>query len=371
MRRVGWKNSIRAVVAVAVAAVVAVGAPSAAGAGGKRELKVMTQNLYLGSSLAPALGATTQPQLLAAVATIYDTVVKTDFRLRAKAIADEILAEHPDIIGLEEVSNWIVQRTNAGPDLSYDFLQILQTELKVRELDYTVAKISNNANIGPVPLFYSQGDCRIIPAPPTLPDCAVTLRDRDVILVNADNTALTWSNATADNFDAQEFLPVPQAPGQPPVLVSFNRGWASIEASLDGAKFRFVVSHLEVADFVTTQEAQARELVKGPLQTLRPVVLVGDFNSAADGSTTRSYAILLKALFADAWWTNLRKPGFTCCQAPALDNPTSTLDERVDLVLVRLALPTSAKLVGDTPIQPKQPIWASDHAGVVATVLLF
>jgi endonuclease/exonuclease/phosphatase family metal-dependent hydrolase len=174
----------------------------------------------------------------------------------------------------------------------------------------------------------------------------------------------------ADNFDAQQFLPLPQPPGQPPVFLSFNRGWASIDASFRGAKFRFVVSHLEVADFRTTQEDQARELVDGPLKTPLPVVLVGDFNSAADGSSTSSYNILVRAFFVDAWWTNGDQPGFTCCQAQALDNATSALDERIDVVLVRLGLPTSAKLVGDSPIRPTQPRWASDHAGVVATVQL-
>jgi endonuclease/exonuclease/phosphatase family metal-dependent hydrolase len=368
MRPVSWKRSVRAAAAVAVAAVVAIGAPSATGAGGTRELKVMTENLYLGSSLAPAISATTPDGLVGAVAVIYGTVVQTNFPVRAAAIADQIAAERPDVIGLEEVSNWIVQRANTGPDLSINFLDILQEQLAARQLDYTVASVSNNANIGPIPLIFPPGNC---PAPPTGPTCQVTLLDRDVILVNNKSARLTWSNPMHDNFDAQEFLDVPQPPGAPPLSVSFNRGWASIDASLDGSKFRFVVSHLEVADFAAIQEDQARELVKGPLRTLRPVVLVGDFNSAADGSTTRSYAILLKALFADAWWTNLRQHGFTCCQAPDLKNATSALNERIDLVLVRLALPTSAKLVGDTPIGATQPIWASDHAAVVATVLLF
>src|SRR4051794_16151881 len=62
---------------------------SAAGkhsAAGKRALTVMTQNLYLGSSLAPALTATDAGSFVAAVAQIYATVQYTNFPARAEAI---------------------------------------------------------------------------------------------------------------------------------------------------------------------------------------------------------------------------------------------------------------------------------------------
>src|SRR5262245_17932815 len=59
---------------------------------GKRDLTVMTQNLYLGSSLNPALEATDLPSFLEAVAQIYATVQFTNFPARAEAIANEIQA---------------------------------------------------------------------------------------------------------------------------------------------------------------------------------------------------------------------------------------------------------------------------------------
>jgi hypothetical protein len=45
----------------------------------RTDLRVMTQNLYLGSSLAPALTATSPTAFVAAVAQIYSTVQYTDF----------------------------------------------------------------------------------------------------------------------------------------------------------------------------------------------------------------------------------------------------------------------------------------------------
>ena len=76
----------------------------------RTDLRVMTQNLYLGSSLAPALTATSPTAFVAAVAQIYSTVQYTDFPARAEAIADEIDANHPDLVGLQEVTNWTTTR---------------------------------------------------------------------------------------------------------------------------------------------------------------------------------------------------------------------------------------------------------------------
>lgn len=74
--------------------------PAADAAEGRRDLVVMTQNLYQGSSLAPVLEATTEDEFLEAVNHVYATVQYTNFPVRAAAIADEIQAKRPDIIGL-------------------------------------------------------------------------------------------------------------------------------------------------------------------------------------------------------------------------------------------------------------------------------
>ena len=141
------------------------------------QLNVMTQNLYLGSSLAPALEAQTPTDFVEGVARIYATVQYTNFPVRAAAIADEILATEPDLVSLQEVSKWMTAGLNPPP--GYDFLAILQSELAARGLSYSVAVVSNNANIGPVPLALPgcvQPDQTIT--------CTVQLEDRDVILVN-------------------------------------------------------------------------------------------------------------------------------------------------------------------------------------------
>jgi endonuclease/exonuclease/phosphatase family metal-dependent hydrolase len=351
---------IRIALVAALALALPVAGTTAAQAQEKRELVVMTQNLYLGSSLAPALEAESDMEFLLAVADIYGTVVATDFPARAEAIADTIDAERPDLIGLQEVSNWVAVRTTAGAPLpNYDFLAILEAELAARGLDYEVAATSDNANIGPAPLVAPPLGCGF----PTF-TCFVTLQDRDVILVNADTAGLEWSDPRDGRFAAQETF------GSPLGQISFDRGWASIEGTYEGKNFTFVNTHLEVEDSPLVQEDQAREFLAGPARG-PAVIAVGDFNSAADGSTTTSYADLTKAWFRDAWSVNPGQAGLTCCQDSDLANPTSELHSRIDLVLTHGAVrPLSAEVVGDTPFQSEPPFWASDHAGVVATVRL-
>jgi len=336
---------------------------------GKRQLTVMTQNLYLGSSLTPAITATTPEAFVQAVAEIYGTAIFTDFPTRAEAIANTIATEKPDLVGLQEVTRWIAQPTIAGPTPpSFDFLAILQAELDERGLDYSVAAVSENADIGPAPLVAPAYGCQ----DPTVPDCVVTLQDRDVILVNEDTPRLVVTSSRSGEYVAQEELALPTGGS-----VSFGRGWATIDAKFQGRKFRFVTTHLEVEDFAATQEAQGQEFLAGPARARRPVIATGDFNSAADPDTTETptttYADLTERWFRDAWDVNPGDPGPTCCQAGTLTNPASQLTIRIDLVLTHGPVwAKSAHVVGDTliPGTGAPPFWASDHAGVVAKLRL-
>jgi endonuclease/exonuclease/phosphatase family metal-dependent hydrolase len=343
-----------------------------------RDLTFMSYNLYLGSSLDPALEASVLPPaqqpaaFVGAVAQIYGTAVFTDFPTRADAIADTIAADEPDVVGLQEVTNWIAQATTPGSSAnppSYDFLQILLAELASRGLDYEVAGVSQNANIGPAPLVAPGFGCLAVqPAP----DCLVTLQDRDVILVNDDTPGLHWHHARSGTYATQQAFPLPGG-----TEVSFGRGWVTIDAKYRGRRFHVANTHLEVSGFPAVQEAQAQEFLAGPAYGRGADIALGDFNSAADGSTTNSYATLTGG-FRDAWAVNPGDPGYTSGQNQTLTNPASLLDQRIDLVLLHGRVrPVEAHVVGDEPFrsqtqppQPPRPIWLSDHAGLVATVRL-
>ena len=332
---------------------------------GRRDLTVMTQNLYLGSSLGPALEAKTPEEFVGAVARIYATVQYTNFPARAQAVANEIDEKAPDLIGLQEVTKW----TTAGvsPPPGYDFLAILQGDLEARGLHYTAASIAHNANIGPAPLVSET--CPVVSGQFT---CSVQLEDRDVILVNADTPGLTWSNPQSGRYATQQAIESPVGP------LSFDRGWASIDAKLKNQPFRFVDTHLETEESPLVQQTQAAEFLAGPAKG-GTIVATGDFNSASDGSTTTSYAQLTApGKFRDSWDESQLGPGNSCCQesslvpqlAPGqLNNSASTLKTRIDLILSRGAARSDgddAELIGDTPFQAEPPFWPSDHAGVVS-----
>ncbi len=337
------------------------------------DLKVMTQNLYLGAPLTPALAATTPAEFVGAVAQIYGTMVATDFPKRAQAIADTIAHERPDLIGLEEVSKWTASPTALAPSAnppSYDFLAILQAALAQRGLHYSVASVSDNADIGPAPLVAPSFGCGV-PSSPTTPQCVVRLQDRDVVLVDDTTRGLDVRHAANGEYTAQQTF-TPPGTSTP---VSFSRGWAAIDAKYAGKRFRFLVTHLETEDFPAVQEAQAREFLAGPAHTRGTVIAVGDFNSAADPATTTqptaTYSLLTKRWFDDAWLEAGHGPGLSCCQNGTLSNPTSELSERIDLVLLHGHVRArNAHLVDDQPISQTPPLWPSDHAGVVARLSL-
>ena len=375
------RHRARLALVTLVAVLVALAAPASVQAGGgspghghgrgHHQVTVMTQNLYLGSSLTPALTATTPDAFVAAVAQIYGTAVFTNFPRRAEAIADTIATEEPDLIGLQEVTKWIAQPLVAGATPpSFDFLTILQSALAKRGLDYRVAVVSQNADIGPAPLVAPGYGCGV-PASPTTPKCVVTLQDRDVILVNGDTHELKVKRTSTGDYVAQQKFQPPGATSP----VSFARGWAAVDASYRGSDFRFLTTHLEVEDFAAVQEAQAAEFLAGPARSRGAVIATGDFNSAADPATTTqptsTYADLTASWFKDAWDVNGNDPGLTCCQNGTLTNPVSGLRIRIDLVLTHGSVRAkSAHLVGDQRIGSTPPLWASDHAGVVAAINL-
>jgi endonuclease/exonuclease/phosphatase family metal-dependent hydrolase len=141
---------------------------------------------------------------------------------------------------------------------------------------------------------------------------------------------------------------------------------------LRGERFRVVATHLE-AFHDQVQMAQAAELLSGPLGSDLPVVLACDCNTPGDGSGSGTYAMLLGAGLSDPW-SELHPddPGYTCCQPQMLDNPVSTLSERIDFVFYRGDISAQrVQLVGDDP-DDRTPtgLWPSDHAGVVARLRL-
>ena len=158
-----------------------------------------------------------------------------------------------------------------------------------------------------------------------------------------------------------------------------SQGWSSVETTVGGQVYRFVVTHLAGQEVPDVQLAQTRELLALLSAETRPTIVVGDFNSDAYGidptRVTPTYGMILAAGYRDAWIEPGREAlGLTCCQQPDLLNARSMFDQRIDFIFTRHlppgTMPVRRDEPGDRPgDRTTSGLWPSDHAGVAATFL--
>jgi hypothetical protein len=326
---------------------------------------VMTRNLYLGADLTPAIVAGTPEALFAAAGQILGEVEHNDFPTRAEGLADEILTEKPDLVGLQEVALWRTAPPNPevltkGPSattVKYDYLQELLGELNAGGTQYEVVVVQNEFD------FEVPADTEGSAAP----DLNGRLTMRDVILKRSGADVETW-NAEGDNFDT--LLPIPILGTPLPV----KRGWTATNASVRGSRpFRFVNTHLEAFE-PHIRASQAAELIEppGPATGTLPVILVGDLNSddnTVTGADQWAYNILTAAGFVDR---STESPMSCCIDDSELGETdggeVADFDHHIDHVLTND--PDGVRLLGSavTGRLPVNGFWDSDHAGVFSSL---
>jgi len=285
----------------------------------KASITVMSRNLYIGASFNPLVGASTMNDISERVATVYGTILSSQFPRRAEAIADEIVGKQPDLVGLQEAPLLVVH-SPGGPSVANppqpravvtDYIQILIDALDRRGTHYAVAAIVNNTDV----------------TAPSATGAMIRLIERDVILVNTDSSPdeLHVSNSQAKNFNARFTVHLGGT------TVPLVRGWCSVDVTVRGKSLRIVSTHLEEELVAHIQFAQVDELLAGPLHTNRPVISLGDFNASGDSTI---YENFLEVGFQDAWsLAHPHDPGVSCCQAEDLLNPASQLNTRIDRIL--------------------------------------
>jgi endonuclease/exonuclease/phosphatase family metal-dependent hydrolase len=343
--------------AVLVTAVVALAVPAAAHAvGKKRNVTLMTRNVYIGTDATRPLSANTLDELLQITTGMFREVEATDFRTRAKALAREIDKANPDLVGLQEVALIRTDTPADGPpslggtpalEPLYDFLEILNRKLRKRGARYEVVRVQEGA------------DAEV----PTTLGFDARATDRDVILAKRTRRVRT-RNKSSDRFERG--LEGSLFGGT--VQFRLDRGWTATGARVGRARFHLVNTHLESADALVRRD-QARELVSvgGPATATKPVVLLGDLNSDDDsvqGNDRLAYGVVTNAGFVSR---STSAP--SCCyQSPTLDDPSERLDHQVDHILVddpRIKLVRSY-VTGTDPRNRIGGLWPSDHAGVVS-----
>jgi endonuclease/exonuclease/phosphatase family metal-dependent hydrolase len=340
--------------ALAAVAVAVLAVPGVASARSDRDVTVMSRNLYLGADIITAASATSLDDEKQRATALFQTVQQTNFPVRAKAIAREIDANDPDLVGLQEVALWrrtpdgVTNSVEDASVVAYDFLGLLQKEIKARGLHYKAAVTQQEADFEvPTSLNY---------------DLRLTMRD--VILVRTGKGAKVKVTKTLKgNYANNLTVNVPSGP------IQSLRGWTAVDAKAGGRSFRFVNTHLE-AYGGELREKQAKELLRGPLASKKKdIILVGDLNSDARDANPEGLAF--KAIRAGGFVDAFKKAPATSGQSEKLDNPTSTLKRYIDHIMSRPALKTvKTKVVGNRPADRISGLWPSDHAGTVATLRL-
>ena len=349
MQRVWGALCLAAVSAV----LLCMSAVSAHGESDKLVVRVMTRNVDAGTDFNYFAGVETEKAFQDAVLATIGEVLQSRIPERAHLLAAEIASAKPDLIALQEVTTW---EFAGGPRL--DQLELLMEALRAARQSYRVAVVQKLSEL-------------------EVPD-AVTFIDHDVILIRADLPPghLEVLGTETHRYDTLMDFPLPG--GAMPIL----RGWIAADGKIRGARFKFVTTHLESAvagipDTADLQLAQARQLVRSLAKTDLPVILAGDFNSdaehtnnyPADNTDTAGY--IAGSAYSDSWQTLHRCcPGYTWLLfwEDTLTGTAVQPLERIDLIFSRGPEVSSVERTGLNPDQSG--LYASDHAGVVATFVL-
>lgn len=329
-------------------------------AAGAPDVTVMTRNLYVGVDLFELFRAGSIDELRRKAGDLLEQTRTHPYSARMDAIAGEIAATRPDVVGIQEASILRTQQPsdfaiNPFPNASdeaVDLLELLTSHLEARGLDYEVAATTVTSDVE-------------VPAAVDEAEIDVRLTDRTALLVRRN---IETTDVQTGTFDAAYSLTMKGVD-----LLSIQRGYSLVTLSIEGTEITVATTHLESAD-PDVRLAQARELLDR-LPGDRPVVIAGDFNSGP-GAPTAAYDLLTKSFDDTHRSLHAEADGDTCCHAPDLQNEDPRLSLRIDAILYRGGLkPTDIDRVGADPTErvtaqvngESVRLWPSDHAGIVAT----
>jgi Endonuclease/Exonuclease/phosphatase family len=357
----------------AAAAVAAMAIPAVADAKKPApEVTVMTRNVFLGADLAPAIHAPTIAQAIDGAGAIWNEMQSTRFADRARPLAREIKRSKADLVGLQEVALWRKQTPSdlGGPPINpnatsatqveQDFLAILRRELQRAGARYRVVVVQQEFD-AELPADADGSDA----TGPLGADFDARLTMRDVILVRR-GSKVKLGKTRRGHFQTR-YEPIVGG-----LTIPVDRGWASVEATLRGKKFRFVNTHLEAFGDTAIREAQAKELTRGPLKTRKQLILVGDLNSGIGRHNEPERPGDDLAFRALAGFGMKDNGAVQSCCYDSLFDAAAKFDHTVDHVLTRPGLTKRrAYVTGNDPSQrTASGLWPSDHGGVVSRLRL-
>lgn len=241
----------------------------------------MTQNLYLGSDVGVAMALL--PDVPAAAQFMWDQVDATDFPARAPKLAATAAQHAPDVIGLQEATEWKCQKNLASKPIDiYNFTEEYLQATKAAGVEYVIAEKSGDLafnegfKIGPIPGLSVVYDPATFQPLWGQDSAACGFQLADALLVRAD--IADQVTAVGQNDYDYSFV----IPGIPTSLIDLTRGYAWADVNVGGHNTRFVTTHLEslwTANERTASGIQSEELVADLAGVKKPLVVMGDFNN--------------------------------------------------------------------------------------------
>lgn len=379
----------------------------------QQPLTVMSRNLYLGADVGVAMELI--PDFSAAAQFMWSQVSATDFSKRAPLLAQEVISQNADVVGLQEATHWYCKKNLLSKKIIvFDFTeQFLEA---TRELGHEYVLASKDG-VAALNIGYS------IPAIPYL--TMVTDPETFQPLFGSDRAACGFEigdSLVVKKEIASRIIRVGNSEYETsysiiPKLMTIYRGYTWADIEYNGSNVRIVSTHLESLwdrNKVPNAALQAKQLIKDLSSTKMPTIIIGDFNSdprdprqnresnpggqpeASNAcraqvekpslntaiDTCNAYWLMRKAGFADAGPDAQNGENFTWGMNALLSGPDEKrfkaaqnmgnnrgFTDRLDYIFLKNgAEVVSSKIIGNTP--PKSGLWPSDHASVVAQVAL-
>ena len=353
----------------------------------------MSRNLYLGADVGVALVKI--PNMPAAAQFMWDQVQQTDFSKRKKILTEEIRAESPDVIGIQEATIWYCKAHFWSKKAEvFNFITELLAELGG---EYIIAEkngvTANNPgySIGPIPFLTKVSDPKTFQPLFGQNDADCGFQIGDALLIK--KSLSQYVNQVGNSEYKAVYKVVP-------TLMEIYRGYSWADITVQGTNVRFVTTHLESlwdANKIPKAADQARQLVDDLKNTKSPIVVIGDFNSdprdprpanaanpglqptaseecPAGNSKCNAYGLMVDGGFTDAGPDSSEPTTYTWGMNALLTGPDPDrlksaqgmgneygFTDRLDYIFTKNGVAvTTSQIIGY-----KAP-YATDHAGVFA-----
>ena len=374
----------------------------------------MSRNIYLGADVGVAMELL--PNFPAAAQFMWDQVKKTDFAKRAPQLAKEAARIKPDVIGIQEATIWYCKKDLwSGKVEVFNFLDQIIAETKKTGVGYSLALSNGKSAFNPGYSIAAIPYLNKVVDPETFKplfnqesaSCGFTIGD--ALLVRDDRIKDIEQVGNSEYETKYSIIPT---------LMTIYRGYSWLDIKSGSSKVRVVTTHLESIwdqDVIPNSVLQARQLVSDLKSTTMPLIVMGDFNAdyrdprPINAANPGQQPVVGKecpkpaARDCNAYWTmidggfsnaspDVKDPkNFTWGAGALLDGPDSNraksakefendfgFTDRLDYIFTKNVLGVrSTEIFGNTWPNGES-IWkcgdkdcfASDHAGVAATILL-